>query len=196
MTGSSLVLGGRSFLALVGAAITIKLMDDILDAPRDQARGFPNWSFKLGRSAVAYALLSFTLAVAAQAQLAVAMFLAAYGWGMADNLAAAMPSGLPGWLESVLALFLSWFVVGWSTTLFALCLVGTIHLLDDFIDGGGWQNTSTGPWSAFPGGVLLPALFFSLLGLILRPGLFLVGLAVGVGLVWLTRPFPWRRLVR
>ncbi|TCP59149.1 hypothetical protein EV586_101365 [Tumebacillus sp. BK434] len=122
------------WIGIVLAGLTIKLMDDWLDVEYDQCVGRHTLAIRLGRACLPYALLGFGLATTLAPQEALALFLAAYAIGMGHDLREKMPTKLPGWAESVIVLGIS----GWATsiglTLWALCVMVMIQLLDDLMD--------------------------------------------------------------
>lgn len=122
------------WIGIVLAGLTIKLMDDWLDVEYDQCVGRHTLAIRLGRACLPYALLGFGLAMSLAPQEALALFLAAYAIGMGHDLREKMPTKLPGWAESAIVLGIS----GWATsiglTLWALCVMAMIQLLDDLMD--------------------------------------------------------------
>ncbi|ARU62782.1 hypothetical protein CBW65_18755 [Tumebacillus avium] len=122
------------WIGIVLAGLTIKLMDDWLDVEYDQCVGRHTLAIRLGRACLPYALLGLGLAMTLAPQEALALFLAAYAIGMGHDLREKMPTKLPGWAESAIVLGIS----GWATsiglTLWALCVMAMIQLLDDLMD--------------------------------------------------------------
>lgn len=121
-------------LGIVLAGLTIKLMDDWLDIEYDQCIGRHTLAIRLGRACLPYALVSLALAMALAPEVALTLFFAAYAIGMGHDLRERMPTQLPGWLESILAVLLSVFVGGFWLTVWAVCAMGMIQLLDDLMD--------------------------------------------------------------
>lgn len=179
---------GRKMVAVATVAAAVKLMDDVLDAPHDRVRGAPNWAESLGRSATPYAMLLLVIGTAAHGPLAAALFLAAYAWGMAGDWRQKMPSGMQGWQESALALAVSWAAAGTADTVLAISLVGALHWIDEWLDGGALV---TGAAAAVPP-VLFPlaAAALALVGLAVDAWLFLGGAVVGGLITVTTRPRP------
>lgn len=130
----SLLGGLRAVLAvgLVGAAV--KAMDDALDADEDREAGRPNWSRRLGAALTPYALAGLAAACALDPAPALALFFAAYALGMGARPGARMPSGLPAWAESLLALAAAGAVAGPRTAAFAVALTAGLQWLDDWVD--------------------------------------------------------------
>lgn len=147
-------------LAVLAVAAAVKLMDDAVDLPADRDLGRPNWALLLGRASTPYALLLFALAAALDAPLAVALFCAAYVWGMAGTMRERTPAGLPGIAEAGLALALAVLAAGAEVALFALALVGAAELLDDVLDR---------PRQTWRRERMLAGLALALLALALRP---------------------------
>lgn len=125
---------GVEVLGIVLAGLTIKLMDDWLDLEFDQCIGRHTLAMRLGRACLPYALVLFGAAVALAPDLSMALFLAAYAIGMGHDLREKMPTKLPGWLESLLALLLSAAFAGLVLTAWAVCIMAMIQLLDDLMD--------------------------------------------------------------
>ncbi|GAB6875681.1 hypothetical protein [Thermaerobacter litoralis] len=117
---------------LTGAAV--KLMDDVLDREEDAWAGRPNLAARLGPGATAYALAALALAAALSLRDAVLLFWASYAWGMAHDGRLRLPSGLQAWQETTLTVALAVTAAGLGDTLAALALVGSVQLLDDWVD--------------------------------------------------------------
>lgn len=176
-------------VAVAATVLAVKLMDDVLDAPRDRVRGQPNWAQGLGRATTPYALLCLVVGAAVHSTTTVSLFLAAYGWGMVGDRGAVMPSGLKGWQESALAIALSVEATGIAATVFALTLVGAAHLADEWLDRpasavASGRIVGAGPPALLPVLVLL----LTLCGLLLQPLLFVWGAVVSGTVMLLTRP--------
>lgn len=126
----------REVLAVASCAITVKWMDDAVDAPRDQALGLPNWGGRLGRSLTVYAVAGAVLAMVLDRRWTVALLASAYVVGMAGQWRERQGSGLLGWQESLLAAALATAYLGvgrlWIASLLSML---AIQLGDDWIDG-------------------------------------------------------------
>lgn len=121
-------------LGMVLAGLTIKLMDDWLDVEYDQCIGRYTLAIRLGRACLPYAMVAFALAMVLTPEVALTLFFAAYAIGMGHDLRERMPTRLPGWLESILAVLLSIWAGGFWLTVWAVCAMGMIQLLDDLMD--------------------------------------------------------------
>lgn len=121
-------------LAVIFSAAAVKLMDDAVDAPADRDLNRPNWTRRLDRAVTPYALVTLALGVMADAAVAVAIFCAAYMWGMAGHWRETMPSGLPAWAEGGLAMAFCIAAYGPVRSLTALMMVIAADLWDDFRD--------------------------------------------------------------
>ncbi len=119
--------------ATAAVAIAVKLMDDGLDRERDLAAGFPNWAAPLGRGAPAYALLALAVACALSPACAVPLFLAAYAIGMGRGHER-QPSGLPGWLEGVVALAIAAAFFGLVRAAAAAAAIAAVQATDGLLD--------------------------------------------------------------
>jgi 1,4-dihydroxy-2-naphthoate octaprenyltransferase len=128
---SSLIV---EILGMVLAGLTIKLMDDWLDHEYDQCIGRITVSIRLGRACLPYTLVAFGLAMALAPQIALTLFLAAYAVGMGHDLRERMPTKLPGWFESMLALAVIALFAGPMLAAWGLFAMGMIQLLDDLMD--------------------------------------------------------------
>jgi 1,4-dihydroxy-2-naphthoate octaprenyltransferase len=122
------------WIGIVLAGLTIKLMDDWLDVEYDQCVGRHTLATRLGRACLPYALFGFGFAVALAPDVALALFLAAYAIGMGHDLKEIMPTRLPGWAESIIALCLSAWAASIGLTVWALFVMATIQQLDDLMD--------------------------------------------------------------
>lgn len=120
--------------AVALVAVTLRLLDDVVDREADRATGRPNWAEVLGPATTAYALAALAAAAALSTRDALSLFWAGYAWGMAHDGPARLPLGLTARQETVLAVGLSLATVGLADTLGALALVGSIQLLDDWLD--------------------------------------------------------------
>lgn len=105
-------------------AVAVKVLDDFLDAaPEDR----PVWSFPYGAAALA-------VAGAVAPQVAAVLFLSSYAAGMFGRPGERMPSGLPAWVESMIAVGLGVAVAGWRVAGTALAAVLAVQCWDDFMD--------------------------------------------------------------
>ncbi|PWK15682.1 hypothetical protein [Tumebacillus permanentifrigoris] len=121
-------------LGMVLAGLTIKLMDDTLDVEFDRSVGRHTLSVRLGRACLPYGLMLFGGAMALAPQVALALFLASYAIGMGHDLSEVMPTKLPGWVESLLALAFAMLFAGPVLAAWALFVMIMIQLLDDLMD--------------------------------------------------------------
>lgn len=119
-------------LSLILVGWGVRWLDDGLDWPRDRAMGRPNWVRCFGRGIHVYAALVLVLAAGVHAATAVPVFLASYGLGMLATPGEKEPSGLKGWQETLLVVFVSLVLVGPVSTLAAMLAVATVQLLDDW----------------------------------------------------------------
>lgn len=129
-------------VAVALVAIAVKLLDDALDREEDRVVGRPNWAGGLGPAVTAYAMAALAAAAALSARDALPLFWAGYAWGMAHDGPARLPLGLTARQESALAVAVSLATAGVADTLGALALVGSIQLLDDWLDLRGDQEAA------------------------------------------------------
>jgi 1,4-dihydroxy-2-naphthoate octaprenyltransferase len=122
------------FGALLCIGAVVKLMDDALDVQFDFARGKRTLAGRLGRSVTAYVVIFALMAAVLNIHVAVAAFLGSYAVGMFASLRDRMPTHLPAWLETVLALALSYALCGWQTALWGVAMMAVVDWLDDLRD--------------------------------------------------------------
>ncbi|MGE5589034.1 MAG: hypothetical protein ACM3ZA_00180 [Bacillota bacterium] len=156
MSGSTLLDAGLAPVALVLAVarvflvafltgLAVKLMDDALDVEIDAARGYRNWAARLGRATTPYALVLAFVAATLQTRAALALFLAAYALGMGRNAGEWLPTGLPAWAETALALAFSAVFSGARVAVAALAILWAVQAADDWMDrheDGRWESPS------------------------------------------------------
>ena len=135
------------WLGIVLAGWTIKLMDDWLDVEYDQCIGKQTLASRLGRACLPYGLLGFGLAMAVAPGVAFTLFLTAYALGMGHDLRERMPTRLPGWLESILALGIAVWYGGLWLAGWALAVMLMIQLLDDLMDLHNDRRSGQNNWA-------------------------------------------------
>lgn len=141
---SSLLL---ELLGIVLAGLTIKLMDDHLDVEFDQCIGRQTLALRLGRACLPYGLCALVLAMAISPQVVLTLFLAAYAIGMGHDLREKMPTRLPGWAESLVAIAIMTLISGWQLTAWAICVMMMIQLLDDLMDLHNDKRSGQNNWA-------------------------------------------------
>lgn len=119
-------------MILIGMAI--KWLDDHLDSEFDICRGERTLAVRIGRACFAYGVLVAVVAVALNQSLAVSLFLSSYAVGMMTDLSERLPSRLPAFVETILAVGLAILLCGWRIELWALCFVAWVDWLDDIVD--------------------------------------------------------------
>ncbi|WAH35313.1 hypothetical protein [Alicyclobacillus dauci] len=122
------------FIALLFAGATVKLMDDALDADYDLCRGKRTLAARLGRACLPYSLVCFAIAMMANAQVSLAVFLSSYAVGMFTRMDERLPSRLPAYMEIVMAVVLCVMLVGWRDALWGVGMMSFIDWLDDVMD--------------------------------------------------------------
>ncbi|WP_054971496.1 hypothetical protein [Alicyclobacillus ferrooxydans] len=120
--------------AMIFIGSAIKLLDDHLDSEYDICRGERTLAVRLGRSVLAYGLVTALLAVTFDKSLAIALFFSSYAVGMFMEPKEKMPTRVPAFVESLAAIGLSFLITGWREGLFALAFVATVDWLDDIVD--------------------------------------------------------------
>ncbi len=114
----------QTFLATLLTGVAVKILDDFLDAaPEDRAA----WAFPYGAAALA-------VAGALAPKVATVMFLASYAVGMFGLPRQRMPSGLPAWVESCLAVGLAALLAGGRLAGAALAGMAAVQCWDDVMD--------------------------------------------------------------
>ncbi|GMA48878.1 hypothetical protein GCM10025857_02350 [Alicyclobacillus contaminans] len=136
-----LLEGFRIFLCLVLAGAAIKWVDDYLDAEYDICRGKHTLAVRMSRSALPYGMVLAFLAAAAQLPMALSVFFGSYAVGMLSDWKQVLPTKLPAWLETVMAVALSLVLTGWRTALWGLLLMAMFDWLDDLVDRLADQRT-------------------------------------------------------
>ncbi|HEY8552282.1 MAG TPA: hypothetical protein VIL40_02375 [Thermaerobacter sp.] len=162
--------GGTRVAAVIAVGIAVKLMDDVLDQEEDALTERPNVAVRLGAAAIAYALAALALAAALSPRDALSLFWASYAWGMGHGAGERLPLGLRAWQETALAVALAVLAAGLPDAVAALALIGSVQLLDDWVD---LRRERARPQAAFgppPGGAQAP-----------RDGPMPAGLPEGVG---------------
>ena len=124
----------QNFAAIILVAIVIKLMDDYLDQAIDKEVGVISFASTLREGIIPYTLLFFSLAVILSPSPSLALFFASYIIGMFGDFKRPLSFGLKGYHESLFILMVSFFAVGWKTTLWAIILIMSIQIIDDYID--------------------------------------------------------------
>ena len=114
--------------------VAIKLMDDHLDREQDRSAGLLNWSDRLGRATLPYALAALLLAGVLDLRAAASLFFASYAVGMGRGLGQQLPSGLRGYQEIGLSLVVGAAAAGLRYMGLALILMGAVQLADDILD--------------------------------------------------------------
>lgn len=164
---------GGTLTSLVLVAMSIKLLDDFMDANYDICHGERTLAARLGKRSITYSILFMILAAAADVRVAVVMILAGHAVGMLSEW---KREHGPVWvrvLESVLTALLSSFVCGFALTLWALAILAAANGLDDLVDvsadkasgqrnlvlGFGWQETLILTLATFSLAVFFNALY-------------------------------------
>ncbi|MDI9259174.1 hypothetical protein [Alicyclobacillus sendaiensis] len=136
----------RLFGALLLAGLAVKWMDDVLDVDYDLCQGQRTLAARFGRAALPYAMVVMACAVALAQSPAIAAFLGAYAVGMFARPFERLPSQLPAWAESLVALGLCSIIVGWRGALWAASFMLAVDWLDDLVDR--FRDAATGQWNA------------------------------------------------
>ncbi|WP_206830511.1 hypothetical protein [Alicyclobacillus fructus] len=136
----------RLFGALLFAGLAVKWMDDVLDVDYDLCQGQRTLAARFGRAALPYALAIMACAVGLAEAPAIAAFLGAYAVGMFARPFERMPSQLPAWAESVIALCLCGLIAGWRGALWGASFMFAVDWLDDLVDR--FRDAETGQWNA------------------------------------------------
>ncbi|SIS98013.1 MULTISPECIES: hypothetical protein [Alicyclobacillus] len=132
--------------ALLMAGLAVKWMDDVLDVDYDLCQGQRTLAARFGRAALPYAMAVMACAVALAEAPAIAAFLGAYAVGMFARPFERLPSQLPAWAETILALALCAAIVGWRGALWGASFMLAVDWLDDLVDR--FRDLETGQWNA------------------------------------------------
>ncbi|GAX91777.1 hypothetical protein [Effusibacillus lacus] len=119
---------------IVLTGIAIKTMDDLLDVEYDQCVGRFTIAGKLGKAVMPYALLILGIGVFVAEEIALALFLASYSIGMGHDLFERMPTRLPGWAESLIALVVGMLLTGPLPMVWGVLIMAGVQFLDDLVD--------------------------------------------------------------
>lgn len=125
---------GRETLGVFLTGVAVKLMDDHLDREKDRSAGLINWSERLGRAALPYALTALLIATALDPRAAISFFFASYALGMGRDLGERLPTVLKGYQEIALALLIGIGLAGVRSMALALTLMGAVQFTDDLLD--------------------------------------------------------------
>ncbi|MGE5561268.1 MAG: hypothetical protein ACM3XN_09535 [Chloroflexota bacterium] len=118
----------RSTLAVLATGLAIKLMDDIFDGEETTVAGLST------AGATIYAMVALAIGVALAPAVGLPLFAAAYAVGMAGDPQETLPSGMPAWVESALALAVAAAISGIAAMAHALLVVAAVQLVDDVLD--------------------------------------------------------------
>lgn len=119
------------FLSVLGTALVVKTMDDLVDEER--LEGIPYYTF-WGPALIPYTLALFSLALALDWPLSFGLFWASYGLGMVASPWEKLPTNLRAGMETALSIGLMLAVIGLQATLWSLLIIGAVQLGDDFLD--------------------------------------------------------------
>lgn len=121
-------------LSMILIGLVIKWLDDSLDSEFDICRGERTLAARLGRSLLPYALCVAVFALSLDAKLASALFLSSYALGMVTNWTERLPTRLPPYVESVIAVLFGVLLAGPGLELWALLFIAWVDWLDDLVD--------------------------------------------------------------
>lgn len=122
------------FLSILLIGSAIKLMDDVLDEEIDRLEGRETLAIRLGPAVVPYCMVLVALAVILNLPLALSLFFASYALGMFGDFLRILPTGVRGWVEAVVILFLGIVLFGWHEMVTSLALIWCIQIADDLFD--------------------------------------------------------------
>lgn len=123
MPSDLVVKAGAELAAALATGVAVKLMDDALDDSTPATTGN-----------IAYALLFLSLGAVFQPAWAATLFLASYAAGMAFSGHPILPSRLPAWLESVLAVGVGLAYAGAAEMIAALAAIVLVQAVDHWVD--------------------------------------------------------------
>lgn len=137
--------------ALYFSALSIKILDDWQDREIDKLNGKFNCICCWGNAVLIYAQLLLALGSMIVLSWSLPFFFAAYCLGMIRQYQVVYLSGLKGWQEIGIVLFISIVFLGIESMSFALLMVITIQLLDDMIDFNEDKKNWSKNWAVFLG---------------------------------------------
>ncbi|UNC91900.1 hypothetical protein [Candidatus Contubernalis alkaliaceticus] len=187
----------RDFLSVLFIGITIKFLDDIIDAEMDKTNGKINWFNYVGTGILPYIFILFSLAVIFNKNLTIPLFLSAYVVGMGKEYSSRYLLGIVGWTESLIIITIVVIFFGWQNGLTSLAVLLAIQLVDDLIDHSRDRETGeknfvtlwgSGEVIIICGILIMAALFYS------AYKLFLVMLAYLVITIFLDKT-PWKEAI-
>lgn len=179
----------RDLLAIILVAFAVKLMDDFLDLRTDVQFGIPSIAERLGEASLPYAMLLLALGSLLDLRLAIPLFTASYGMGMAMDLRRELPSGLYGWQEAVIAIGAGALLIGPLEQVWALVVMGFVQCMDDIQDvrRDALSGASNLVRRFGVGEVRMVAFFLLCVSAVLSPlhtGMVIVSVAVVERVVW------------
>lgn len=120
--------------ALYLTALSIKILDDWQDREIDKMNGRFNCICCWGSSVLIYSLLLLALGTMIETSWSLSFFFAAYSLGMIRQYQVVYLSGLRGWQEMGIVIFLGIVFLGIDLMVFAVLMMISIQLIDDMID--------------------------------------------------------------
>jgi 4-hydroxybenzoate polyprenyltransferase len=123
-----------TLVGVCAVGLAIRLMDDFLDAALDLRQGLQTPAHRFGSASLPYALAGLSVGSLLAPRLAATLFLGAYAVGMASDPTRALPSGLRGYQESLLAMLIGTLGAGPMLMTWAMTMMIAIQALDDLVD--------------------------------------------------------------
>ncbi|MGB9839582.1 hypothetical protein [Thermovenabulum sp.] len=124
----------KKFLSLLFIGIVIKLMDDYLDEDKDNLTNSKNLSHLLKKGILPYSLLLFAIAVIADFNYSISIFMSSYITGMLYNVDEKSNLGITFRAEIIVVLLIGIFMFGVKEMSSSIFLIASVQLLDDYID--------------------------------------------------------------
>ncbi|KYO64477.1 hypothetical protein [Thermovenabulum gondwanense] len=124
----------KKFLSLFFTGIVIKLMDDYLDEDKDNLTNSKNLTHILKKGILPYSLLLFSLAIIADINYSISIFMSSYITGMLYNVDVKSNLGITFRTEIIVVLLVGVFAFGVKEMCSSIFLIASVQLLDDYID--------------------------------------------------------------
>ena len=124
----------KKIISIFLTGIVIKIMDDFLDQDIDSLyRKGLNIFLVVEHSVMSYTLLLLSFAFILDPVTSLSLFFASFALGMLTNLTVKMPTGLYGYQESLIIVFVGCILFR-TNMLSSLLIILTVQLCDDFLD--------------------------------------------------------------
>lgn len=123
----------HKMIASIMVGFVIKLLDDYID---DDSKFIYNNSLidRLGKGIVPYSMIIFSIGAGIDIEYSVTLMSACYMVGMFHDLYMKLPTGLRGYQESIILLFLNTYLFSFKIIITSLVVILLIQFIDDLVD--------------------------------------------------------------